>query len=62
MIHSMDDFYIMNQQIAVMETTNGVYNMDLYYQYIKPNTVSETIRIMVANRLARNSREWVQIF
>ena len=44
-----------------METTNEYSNLDLLND-ITPECVFEPIRVMVANRLARNGRDWVQTF
>ena len=44
-----------------METTNLYTNHDLLSD-ITPECVFEPIRVMVANRLARTGRDWVQTF
>ena len=44
-----------------METTNLYTNLDLLSD-ITPEGVFEPIRVMVANRLARTGRDWVQTF
>ena len=44
-----------------METTNVYTNHDLLSD-ITPECVFEPIRAMVANRLARTGRDWVQTF
>ena len=46
---------------ATMETTNLYTNLDLLSD-ITPECVFEPIRAMVANRLARTGRDWVQTF
>ena len=46
---------------ATMETTNLYTNLDLLSD-ITPECVFEPIRVMVANRLARTGRDWVQTF
>ncbi|GFO16884.1 phospholipase b lamina ancestor [Plakobranchus ocellatus] len=43
------------------ETTIGYANSSLN-QYIRPTSVLEGVRTMVANRLAASGREWAQIF
>jgi len=45
-----------------METTIGNSNPDLW-KYVKAEgTVFESIRNVVANRMARNGREWCEVF
>jgi hypothetical protein len=57
----IDDFYITSQNLAVIETTNGVYNNALF-DNITPATVPYWVRVMVANRLASSSPEWHSVF
>eukprot|EP00494_Astrolonche_serrata_P031173 UN31442 len=45
-----------------METTNGIYNQDLYDKYISPSTVPYWIRVQVANKLATNGQTWTDIY
>ncbi|EAN81944.1 putative lysosomal/endosomal membrane protein p67 [Trypanosoma cruzi] len=61
MIHSIDDWYMTSERLAVMETTNGIYN-DSLYAYLNPKTVSEFLRVMIANFLATDSPSWVKYF
>lgn len=62
-IMSGDDFYITDRQLAVMETTNAVYNDTLFKQYLNPAiSVLEAFRVMAANRLANDSKTWVDQF
>jgi hypothetical protein len=63
-IHSIDDWYMTSSQLAVMETTNGVPNVTLFTTYVRNNqrSVSEFLRVMIANFLATSSSEWVSLF
>lgn len=63
-VHSIDDWYITQSRLAVMETTNGVYNTTLFTEYVQPgtDTISEFLRVMIANFLATSSSSWVQYF
>jgi hypothetical protein len=61
-IQSTDDFYITQQQLYVSETTNDIFNNSLYNDYISPETVSEWIRVTVANRMATSGSEWSTYF
>lgn len=63
-IYSKDDFYVLpqaSQQLAVLETTNGILNSDLY-----KNVVTSTLltwqRMPIANSLATSGPEWSKIF
>lgn len=44
-----------------METSIENSNPDLW-KYITPKCVFENVRVMVANRLASNGKEWTQYF
>lgn len=62
LISFADDFYMARStNLAVIETTINIYNHDLY-RNIKPQTVSEWMRVIIANRLARTGREWTDLF
>jgi len=58
---SVDDFYITNSGLSVIETTNGVFNTSLY-QYIVEESVLSWIRVIVANRMAQDGESWTKIF
>ena len=45
----------------MIETTLFIYDKELYKE-LTPNCVMETLRVMVANRLATNGAEWTNIF
>lgn len=60
-IHSVDDWYMTSNKLAVQETTNEFFNPDLF-QYVVPTTVSEFLRVMIANYLAVNGSDWVAHF
>ncbi|KEG06665.1 lysosomal/endosomal membrane protein p67, partial [Trypanosoma grayi] len=61
-IHSIDDWYMTHARLAVMETTNGVFNDTLYTQHVHNRTVSEFLRVMIANFLAGDAPAWVRHF
>jgi len=60
-LSSGDDFYITDQQLVIMETTNEVFNQSLY-EYVTPQTVPYWIRVIVANRMASSGKEWSDTF
>ncbi|KAK7480062.1 hypothetical protein BaRGS_00028699 [Batillaria attramentaria] len=59
-ITSTDDFYVLSSAMVAMETTNPIYNNVLYKQ-VKPQSVLESVRVAVANRLAQHGNDWSQI-
>jgi hypothetical protein len=44
-----------------METTNDIMNGSLW-DLVKPQSIFTTFRVMVANRMAKNGKEWVEIY
>lgn len=61
-IQSMDDFYIISSGLVPAETTIGNSNRTLFENVNPVGQVLEYIRVMIANRLAKNGKEWVELF
>jgi len=61
-IPSGDDFYITGANLVVIETTNDVFNMTLYADYVHTDQVPFWIRVIVANRMATSGAEWTDLF
>jgi len=61
-LYSGDDFYLLSSGLVVQETTIGIYNATVYKVEIKPDTVPEWVRNIVANRLASTGAQWGDIF
>lgn len=61
-VQSTDDFYIMSSGLVAAETTVGNSNRSLFELVAPVGQVLEYARAMVANRLARSGKEWVEIF
>jgi Phospholipase B len=59
---SQDDFYIANSGLAVMETTNNVYNTSAYEALNASSTVPCSWRTMLANRMATSPQQWTEVF
>jgi len=59
---SGDDWYITSQELVVIETTNEVMNMELYYKYTTTSTMPYWIRTVVTNRMASTGAEWAKYF
>eukprot|EP01124_Arcella_intermedia_P007924 TRINITY_DN1490_c0_g1_i1.p1 TRINITY_DN1490_c0_g1~~TRINITY_DN1490_c0_g1_i1.p1 ORF type:complete len:540 (+),score=100.73 TRINITY_DN1490_c0_g1_i1:93-1622(+) len=61
-LQSTDDYYVLDNQMVVAETTNEVFNNSLYLNYFSEETVPEWIRVIVANRMADSGLNWVSAF
>ncbi|KAJ1459661.1 phospholipase B-like protein [Pelagophyceae sp. CCMP2097] len=62
MLSSLDDFYLVKEtQIAVLQTTNGIYNVSLY-DAVTSASLPAWQRMRVANALAETGDEWAAIF
>ena len=60
-ISSTDDFFLMDNDLFVMETTNSIFNETLY-SVLTPKSLLTWIRVVLANRLSSNGEEWVENF
>jgi hypothetical protein len=60
-LSSNDDFYLTSQNLAVIETTNAIFDTTLY-DHITPKSLLCWQRAMIANRLSTTSKEWTDIF
>jgi len=58
---SIDDFYVTSAKLGVMETTNPIFNNDLY-NLIVPETLCYWHRVQVANRMTDNGKDWTEIY
>lgn len=58
---SVDDFYLTKSDLAIIETTIGNSNPDLW-KYVTPETNLYWIRNLVANRLAFTGVDWAKLF
>ncbi len=61
-IASLDDFYITNNDIIAMETTNMFFNSRLYEKYLTPKSLLSWLRSMTANFASDSSKEWIDYF
>jgi hypothetical protein len=59
MLYSQDDFYITDQNLAVTETTNELFN-STEFSLINTQTLLTWIRIRAANTLSDNGKTWTQ--
>ena len=58
---SIDDFYITSSQLAIMETTNSVFNHTLF-AVLTPQSVPYFVRVTIASRLATTAQICHDIF
>jgi hypothetical protein len=58
---SVDDYYVTDTGLSIIETTNSIFNLALY-KATTPQTLLYWVRVMVATRLADNGEDWVNMF
>ncbi|KAI8474290.1 MAG: phospholipase B-like protein [Monoraphidium minutum] len=60
-LFSDDDLYMTSARLVVLETTNHVYNPDVF-KVLTPHSVLSWQRVRTANLLAASGAEWVALF
>jgi hypothetical protein len=60
-LSSVDDFYLTDRGLGIMETTNGQYNPSLD-ALVTPASVLSWMRASVATQVARDAHEWARLF
>jgi hypothetical protein len=60
-LNSKDDFYILSNRMVVLETSLDIWNDDLY-KNLSTQTVPKWIRVNIANMLAIDGQDWINIF
>jgi len=60
-LSSIDDWYVMDSGLAVVETTNDIYNKTLYSR-LSPETLLSWQRVRIANALGSTAKQWTEIF
>lgn len=60
LLHSKDDFCT-TADLAVMETTNSVFNRTLFDLYTTPQSALSWQRVTVANQIATNGSYWTEV-
>ena len=57
---SLDDFYLMDSGLVMLQTTNNVFNKTLYKQVV-PQSLMAWQRVRIAHMMASTGKEWAQI-
>jgi len=57
MLSSLDDFYIMNSGLTMIQTTNSIYNTTLY-KLVVPQALLAWQRVRAANAMAPDGQTW----
>ncbi|XP_020608826.1 phospholipase B-like 1 [Orbicella faveolata] len=58
---SLDDFYIMDSDLIMVQTTNNVFNNSLL-KYVTPQSLLAWHRVRLANLMAHNGEEWADVY
>lgn len=58
---SLDDFYLLGSGLMMTQTTNNIFNKDLY-KLITPESLLAWQRVRLAHSLATTGAEWAEIF
>lgn len=62
-IFSDDDFYLLSSQMVLLQTTNKIFNGNLFDKVLETNqVVLSWQRVRAANLLAESGKEWARIF
>mmetsp|Transcript_36111 Transcript_36111/g.93933 ORF Transcript_36111/g.93933 Transcript_36111/m.93933 type:complete len:509 (-) Transcript_36111:694-2220(-) len=60
-LESIDDFYIIGEHMAMIQTTNNVFNTSLY-DNVKPESLLAWHRVRLSSWMAKSGKEWAEIF
>lgn len=60
-LESLDDFYMMDSGLGMVQTSNGVLNSSLY-DLIKPQSLLAWQRVRVASAMAKTGKQWYDVF
>ena len=60
MLESLDDYYIMDSGLVMVQTTNAVFNMTIYPE-ATPQTMLSWQSVRIANALAYTGEEWAYL-
>ncbi len=60
-LNSFDDFYVTGANLVVLETTNEIFDHDVY-DSAKPQSMFVWARAVIANRVSNDGQTWVNTF
>lgn len=60
-VFSDDDFYILSSKMVLLQTTNKIFNDDLF-KHLRTDSVLSWQRVRAANWLGSSGKEWVDVF
>ena len=60
-LSSVDDFYLSSNRLAIIETTNGIYNKKLWDK-VTTSSVLSWMRVNIANMLSSTTTDWTETF
>ncbi|XP_073229179.1 phospholipase B-like 1 isoform X2 [Porites lutea] len=58
---SLDDFYIMDSGLIMLQTTNSLFNTSLL-KYVSTESLLAWHRVRLSNLMARGGKEWAEIY
>lgn len=59
-LESLDDFYLLNSGLVMIQTTNNVFNHSLY-DLVHPESLPSWVRVRAANHMAGAAPEWGEV-
>jgi hypothetical protein len=59
-LESLDDFYLLDSGLAMVQTTNSIFNYTLY-DVVGPNSLLAWQRVRLANHMASTGQEWFEL-
>ncbi|KAL3876032.1 hypothetical protein ACJMK2_033919 [Sinanodonta woodiana] len=60
-LESLDDFYLLGSKMVMLQTTNNIFNTDLYKK-VTSNSLLAWHRVRLANMMAHSGQEWATLF
>ena len=60
-LESLDDFYLLSSKMVLLQTTNNVFNMNLY-KLVTTQSLFAWQRVRVSNQMAQNGSQWYHTF
>lgn len=60
-LNSKDDYYTLTNNMVVMETSLNIWDLSIY-KNLRTTTIPKWIRVNIANKLAENNLEWIELF